>query len=329
MKRTFSFIKFLALITALLLCFTACDVPVPDMGELEFYIPGFEQDGGGQGGSTDTGGSQGGTAGSTDGEVSALEKYEIRNNNTPYFTETEITSTAFENYSSLDSLGRCGIATACIGKETMPKNGEERGEIGSVKPSGWIQASYDCVPGKYLYHRSHLIGWQLSAENANEKNLITGTEFMNTDGMLPFENQIAAYIKATGNHVMYRVTPDFQNNNLVANGVLIEAISVEDNGKGICFCVYVFNHQPGVSIDYATGRSQLATTSGGNNDNNDGGSETIPEAKNYILNTNSMKFHKDTCASGNKTSAANRQDYYGFREDLIDEGYIPCAVCNP
>ncbi|MBR5817605.1 MAG: DNA/RNA non-specific endonuclease [Clostridia bacterium] len=309
MKRAFSFIKFLTLITALILCFTACSIPFLD-GDTEdgTFLPG-----------------------TSNGEK--LLEYEIRNDNKPYFTETEITSTAFENYSPLDSLGRCGVVTACIGKETMPKNGEERGEIGSVKPSGWIQASYDCVPGKYLYHRSHLIGWQLTAENANEKNLITGTEFMNTDGMLPFENQIAAYIKATGNHVMYRVTPDFRNNNLVANGVLIEAISVEDNGKGICFCVYVFNHQPGVSIDYSTGRSRLSSPSDGNNTdnsgNNDDGGEAIPEAKNYILNTNSMKFHKDTCASGNKTSAAHRQDYYGFREDLINEGYNPCAVCNP
>ncbi len=260
--------------------------------------------------------------------VTELPLYEERNGNTPYFTPDEITSSSFEHYSDLDSLGRCGVVTACIGRDIMPEEDEERGSISGVTPSGWVQQKYAFVPGKYLYHRSHLIGWQLTAENANKKNLITGTEYMNTDGMLPFENMVAAYIKETGNHVMYRVTPDFQGNNLVASGVLVEALSVEDNGSGISFCVYVFNHQPGVSIDYSTGKSTLASST----PNTDGGDSTetpIPESKTYILNTSSKKFHLPECTHAKNTSDKNKQTYTGTRDDLIDEGYSPCGTCDP
>ena len=177
------------------------------------------------------------------------------NNGKPYFTSSEITTQSFESYSQLDSLGRCGVCTALVGQDMMPT--EDRGSIGSVKPSGWHTVKYDCVSGKYLYNRCHLIGYQLTGENANECNLITGTRYMNVEGMLPFENMVADYVKETNNHVMYRSTPIFDGNNLVASGVLLEAYSVEDNGQDVSFCVYVYNVQPGVSIDYATGDSWL------------------------------------------------------------------------
>lgn len=182
------------------------------------------------------------------------EPYVEVNGNVPYFTEAEMTAASYETYAPLDALGRCGVATSCIGKDLMPT--EERGSIGQVKPSGWQTVKYDFVDGKYLYNRCHLIGFQLAGENANKSNLITGTRYMNTEGMLPFENMVADYVKETGNHVMYRVTPVFQGNELVARGVLMEAKSVEDDGDGILFCVFVYNNQPGVEIDYLTGKSK-------------------------------------------------------------------------
>lgn len=179
--------------------------------------------------------------------------YVALNNNVPFFTDEELTVTAFELYSDLDSLGRCGVAYANICKEIMPT--EERGNIGSIKPSGWHTIKYDCVDGKYLYNRCHLIGFQLAGENANEKNLITGTRYLNVEGMLPFENMVDDYVDETGNHVLYRVTPVFEGDNLLASGVILEAKSVEDNGAGILFNVYCYNVQPGIDIDYASGSS--------------------------------------------------------------------------
>lgn len=181
--------------------------------------------------------------------------YAVINGNIPFFEEDELVCESYEFYSELDNLGRCGVTIACIGKDLMPT--EERDSIGSVKPSGWQTVKYDIVSGKYLYNRCHLIGYQLTAENANKQNLITGTRFMNVDGMLPFEDMVADYVKETGNHVLYRVTPIFEGNNLVANGVLMEAVSIEDGGDGIEFCVFVYNCQPGIEIDYATGESRL------------------------------------------------------------------------
>ena len=178
------------------------------------------------------------------------------NGNVPYFTQDDITTDSYETYSPLDALGRCGVAMSCIGQDLMPT--EERGNIGQVKPSGWQTVKYDFVNGKYLYNRCHLIGFQLTGENANTCNLITGTRYMNMEGMLPFENMVADYIKETNNHVLYRVTPIFQDDELVARGVLIEAKSVEDDGDGILFCVYVYNNQPGVEIDYLTGLSKAS-----------------------------------------------------------------------
>ena len=305
MKRAFWVIKISALLLAIILSFTACTIPglTPSYGTLQGENDGYEFN-------------------------DSLPTFEHRNDGVPYFTEDEITDVGYESYSPLDSLGRCGVATACIGKETMPENGEERGEINNVTPSGWKQMKYDVVQGGYLYHRSHLIGWQLTGENANEHNLITGTEYMNTDGMLPFENMVAAYIKNTGNHVMYRVTPDFKDDNLLASGVLIEAWSVEDNGKGICICVYVYNRQPGIAINYKNGLSKLATEIG-NEDTPEKDNTEIEGSVNYILNTNSMKFHLESCQYGQKTSENNKQYYTGYRQDLIDEGYTPCGNCCP
>lgn len=171
--------------------------------------------------------------------------------NQPGFTKEEMTLEAFEDYSELDYLGRCGAACANICPELMPT--EERESIGNVKPTGWVSAKYDCVDGKYLYNRCHLIGFQLAGENANEKNLITGTRYMNVEGMLPFENLVADYVKETGNHVLYRVTPVFEGAELVARGVQMEAMSVEDGGEGVYFNVYAYNVQPDIGIDYATG----------------------------------------------------------------------------
>ncbi len=196
--------------------------------------------------------------GASDRDYLAVEGYAEKpyiemNGNKPLFEE--MTTKCFEEYAKLDALGRCGVAYACVGLEIMPT--EERGAIGQVKPSGWHTIKYDIVDGKYLYNRCHLLGYQLTGENANTKNLITGTRYMNVEGMLPFENMVAEYAEETGNHVMYRVTPHFEGKNLVASGVQMEAYSVEDDGKGVCFNVYVYNVQPGIAIDYATGDSWL------------------------------------------------------------------------
>ena len=190
--------------------------------------------------------------------ISDIPEYEEKiyieiNNNKPYFTEENYTKESFEKYSNLDELGRCGVAFANISKEIMPKEGEERESISNVKPTGWIQEKYD---GEYLYNRCHLIGYQLSGENDNELNLITGTRYFNVEGMLPFENKVADYIEENQeNHVLYRVTPVFENDNLLAKGVEIEAYSVEDNGEGVCFNVFIYNVEPGININYATGES--------------------------------------------------------------------------
>ena len=184
------------------------------------------------------------------------EPYIAVDGNEPDFSEEERTANTFESYSELDSLGRCGAAYACIGRDLMPA--EERGSIGQVKPTGWQTVKYENVDGKYLYNRCHLIGYQLTGENANEKNLITGTRYMNVDGMLPFENMVADYVKETGNHVLYRVTPVFEEDDLLASGVQMEALSVEDEGADISYNVFVYNVQPGISIDYATGDSAVS-----------------------------------------------------------------------
>ena len=265
--------------------------------------------------------------------------YTSVNNNVPYFTEDDYTTVSYEYYSDLDSLGRCGVCVASIGTDLMPT--EERGSIGDVKPTGWHLEKYDNVDGKYLYNRCHLIGYQLSGENANTKNLITGTRYMNVQGMLPFENMVADYVKETGNHVLYRSTPVFDGNNLLASGVQLEGYSVEDNGSGICFNVFCYNVQPDISIDYATGDSTFVgivqeeipeteeTTA-----QTEPAEETNPPSEQgvevtYILNTSSKKFHYPTCSSVDDMKEKNKQSFTGTRDEAIAQGYVPCKRCNP
>lgn len=260
--------------------------------------------------------------------------YAIVENNIPSFSSDELTVIGYEKYSSLDAYGRCGVAIASCGKEIMPLEGEERGSISSIKPSGWIQASYSGISGGYLWNRCHLIGWQLSAENANRKNLITGTRYMNVSGMLPFENMIADYITETENHVAFRVTPIFEGDNLVCSGVQMEAYSVEDNGEGICFNVYCYNVQPGIVIDYATGASSASNLNFDDENNNvdkeqdenkeenssenssEGGTETV-----WIPQTGS-KYHT-------RSNCSNMKDPREVTlEEAEERGFTPCKRCH-
>lgn len=244
------------------------------------------------------------------------DPYVVICDNMPEFTQEDMTTQAYERYSDLDRLHRCGYAMACVGQELMPQ--EERGSIGQVKPSGWQTVKYDIVDGKYLYNRCHLIGYQLTGEKANEKNLITGTRYMNVEGMLPFENMVADYVKETDNHVLYRVTPIFEGKNMVASGVQMEAWSVEDDGQGICYHVYVYNNQPGIIIDYATGESRLESAS-----------ISSDSTETYILNKNSKKFHKTECKSVTMMSEDNKETFVGTREWIVTQGYTPCGECQP
>lgn len=247
------------------------------------------------------------------------EAYVVINDNNPYFSETDkVRTDAFETYSELDSLGRCGVAYANICKEIMPT--EKRGEIGSVKPSGWKSVRYDNVDGKSLYNRCHLIGYQLAGENANKKNLITGTRYLNVEGMLPFEDIVDDYVDETGNHVLYRVTPIYDGDNLLAAGVLMEAYSVEEKGDGITLCVYCYNVQPDININYANGDSSAVSES---TEIKDGEEHT------YILNTSSKKFHEPGCESLNQMTDKNKQEFVGSRDEIISKGYSPCKSCNP
>lgn len=264
------------------------------------------------------------------------------NGNVPYFTAAELTTTSFETYSDLDTLGRCGVTYACIGQDLMPT--KERGSIGMVKPTGWHTVRYDdLVDGKYLYNRCHLIGYQLTGENANTQNLITGTRYLNIEGMLPFENMVADYIQETNNHVLYRVTPIFEGNNLLANGVLMEGYSVEDKGAGVSYCVFAYNVQPGIEIDYATGESKLADSAQQEEQKTATVTPTpSPEPEkqepatgseashaDYILNTNTKKFHYPTCSSVNDMKEKNKQEFFGTRDEAISNGYSPCGRCKP
>lgn len=287
--------------------------------------------------------------------------YVAVNNNEPFFTDSDMTTTAFENYSDLDSLGRCGVAYANICKEIMPT--EKRGKIGMIKPSGWHTVKYDVIKDRYLYNRCHLIGYQLAGENANPKNLITGTRYLNVEGMLPFENLVADYVNNTGNHVLYRVTPMFSGSNLVANGVLIEAKSVEDNGGGILFNVYCYNVQPGVGINYENGDSWLDGTApqeqsaqtgaaqNGGSQSSDGsgagksgssgsitgsaasGLDTSP-AENSVSDSSNSKTMVHITATGKKYHRAGcRTLKKSDTEVTLDEaksmGLSPCGICNP
>lgn len=247
------------------------------------------------------------------------EPYVVVNNNIPFFKDSDLTTEAFEKYSDLDSLGRCGAAYANVCQEIMPT--EKRGEIGMIKPTGWQTVKYDWVDGKYLYNRCHLIGYQLSGENANEKNLITGTRYLNVDGMLPFENLVADYVHETDHHVLYRVTPIFENSNLVASGVLMEARSVEDDD--VLFCVYCYNVQPKVTIDYATGESHASEDTNIQETSQSTGEQT------YIVNENTKKFHLPSCSSVKDMNSGNKREFTGDRQELLDEGYSACKTCHP
>ena len=278
------------------------------------------------------------------------QPYTEINNNQPFFSNADLTTRAFEKYSELDYLGRCGVAFANICKEIMPT--EPRGQIGMIKPTGWHTVRYNgIIDGNYLYNRCHLIGYALSGENANKQNLITGTRYMNIEGMLPFENRVSEYVSKTGNHVLYRSTPYYEGEDLIAHGVLLEAFSVEDNGAGICFNVFCFNVQPGIYIDYATGESKLdSTTAEGSTENGEStgrtdttsnsfdesnGNSFQPETGDigtnvtYILNKNTMKFHYPYCDSVAQIKNKNKILFYGSRDEAIELGYAPCGACKP
>lgn len=267
------------------------------------------------------------------------EPYVELNQNEPEFEKGDGSGDSFETYSPLDSLGRCGVAYANIGEDLMPT--EKRGNIGNVKPSGWNSVQYKNVQGRFLYNRCHLIGFQLTGENANPENLITGTRYMNTEGMLPFENMVADYIKETGNHVLYRVTPVFEGDHLVASGVQMEARSVEDEGEGICFNVFVYNCQPGIEINYADGTSCLSEealeekTDSGQKDSLKASSVEKNTAgqkekkQKYVINKNTKKFHEPSCASAADTDDENKEIVKSTRSELIADGLEPCGRCKP
>lgn len=258
----------------------------------------------------------------------ANSPYTVIDNNQPSFTSEELNPVSRTEFQSLDSLGRTQSAFAVIGLDSMPT--EKRGSIGMIRPSGWHLVKYSCVDGRYLYNRCHLIGYQLCGVNADRRNLITGTRYMNVQGMLPFENQIADFVESTQYHVADRVTPIYDGNNLLASGVHIEAQSIEDNGSGLSLNVYCFNVQPGIIINYTNGDSSLENEDGSleQEETSTDRSLTVSSAD-YILNTNTKKFHYSTCSSVRTISDRNRQEYSGSRDDLIARGYEPCKRCNP
>lgn len=261
----------------------------------------------------------------------------VVNDNVPSFNRQELTTESYEFYSELDGLGRCGVTIASVGRDIMPT--EERGSIGAVKPTGWHTVKYDIVDGKYLYNRCHLIGYQLTGENANTKNLITGTRYLNIQGMLPFENMVADYVKETGNHVAYRVTPVFIGDNLLALGVQMEAYSVEDGGDGICFNVFCYNAQPGIKIDYSNGdsalsesetsRDEISETSKDESSQSGKDESSKPKKTRYVLNKSTKKFHYPSCSSVKQIAEKNYEERETTREELIAEGYDPCGRCKP
>ena len=237
------------------------------------------------------------------------------NGNKPKFTSSDMKKTAFEQYGELDKLGRCTTAFACIDKSLMPTG--KRESISSVKPTGWKTVRYDFVEEHSLYNRSHLIGYQLTAENANKRNLVTGTRFMNAYGMTPFENMVADYIKETGNRVLYRVTPVFKGDELVCRGVIMEAKSVEDKGDGICYNVFVFNVQPYIDIDYKDGSSKIS----------DGYYKLPGSGVTYTVNKNSRKIHDPECELAKQIKKDNKEDITCPIDALISQGYTKCRNC--
>lgn len=328
MKRT---IKLLALLLALLLLFTSCEIPnIPGLsdflGSLGITNPP------GDGDSITIEDNSGiGTSTSPVGSICRLsdiprysgKAYVSVNGGAPDFTPADLTTKSYETYGALDKLGRCTVCISSIGIDLMPT--EDRESISSVTPSGWVNVKYDTalVDGGYIYNRCHLIGFQLTGENANRENLITGTRYLNIEGMLPFENMIAAYVKETENHVLFRVTPVFDGNNLVASGVLMEAYSIEDEGDGICFAVFAYNVQPGIVIDYKTGKSALS-------------GEGLPEEPKYeqgetlyVLNVGSRRVHRPECSGVGSMAEYNKQETYELLSSLLDRGFTACGTCKP
>lgn len=339
---------FLALLLTLTMTLTGCelldDLPLdpfaPDSGD-----GGTEDDSKGNSGGTEDDGPH-----TTYANLASIPAYSgsafvYLNNNVPTFTEDEITDLSYEYFSPLDDLKRCGYVEASVGVDLMPT--EPRESISSVTPSGWKNKPYDFVDGGYLYNRCHLLGFQLTGENANKQNLITGTRYMNVDGMLPFENMVADYVRETENHVMLRVTPIYLGDNLVAHGVQMEALSVEDGGADICFNVYIYNVQPRITIDYATGENYQndVTDYAETAIDGDNGSATLPppeeeapdeggetvegEEKEYVLNTRSKKIHLPTCSSVDNIAEHNKSAVTATKESLLSDGYSTCGVCKP
>ncbi len=256
--------------------------------------------------------------------------YIIINDNKPFFTEKDITNESFEKLSSLDALGRCGVAYANLSKELMPTH--ERGAIGMIKPTGWHTIRYENIDGHYLYNRCHLLSFRLTGNNADARNLITGTRYLNIEGMLPFENMVADYIKSTNRHALYRVTPIFDGNNLLASGVLMEGYSTEDNGESVCFNVYCYNVQPGIEINYANGESVAADKSAQYEDNHDTSQKTDNNNRSettYILNTSTKKFHYQNCESVKHMKDKNIKYITCTRDQAISQGFSRCKLCNP
>ena len=244
------------------------------------------------------------------------QPYFIIDGNTPGFTELDLTNDAFERYSALDTLGRCGSAYACVSEALLAD--EDRGSLASITPSGWVNRQYDFIDGKYLYNRCHLLGFQLTGNSASKRNLITGTRYLNIQGMLPFENQVADHVKDYSHHVLYRVTPLFRENDLVCRGVQMEAYCVDcGNSAPFMFHVFCYNVQPGVLIDYETGESTFSEIG------------LNSEKKTYVLNTSSKKFHDPDCGNAANISDKNRDKIKITREELIYRGYEPCGVCKP
>lgn len=316
--------KLLALLLALLFLFTACEMP-----RLPF---GPSADGPSDNGSISIEDNSGiGTSAAPVGTICRLsdiprysgKAYVTVNGGVPNFTEADLVTQSYETYGALDTLGRCTVCIASIGVDLMPT--EDRESISSVTPSGWINKEYDknLVDGRYVYNRCHLIGFQLTGENANRENLITGTRYLNIEGMLPFENMIASYVKETENHVLFRVTPVFDGDNLVASGVLMEAKSVEDDGEGICFAIFAYNVQPGIVIDYKTGDNALS-------------GEELPPAPTYeqgetlyVLNVSSKRVHRPECSGVADMAAHNKQETYETLASLTSRGFKTCGTCKP
>lgn len=255
--------------------------------------------------------------------------YVILNDNVPDFAADDLSTSSYEEYGKLDYLGRCTVASAVIGQDLMPTG--ERENISHIKPTGWQISKYNFIDGRYLYNRCHLIAFQLTGENANERNLITGTRYMNTE-MIAFEELVGDYVRETGNHVRYRVTPIYDGNNPLANGLQMEAMSIEDNGKAIMFNVYFYNVQPGVTIDYETGNNWLTRDDDSAGDVSANGSQSADSAdaqNTYILNTNSGKFHVPGCSGIKQMSDKNKAEFTGTRSEVLAAGYEPCGSCHP